>query len=253
MPGAGNAGGTRRSVSAVSWPISVGIGPSISLKWRSLRRRGAVARRAGRRGRGGNSQEPQRRELAELGRDRAVELVVEEIQDFVGGIDARAEDLDVRSVLARGEPTILGLILPGEGRVVEGARGLAGNDHRGVDRVLLEAAQHDVEGGFWTCAAISAKHLRRSTSSPNDRARAPVAFGGRSEVRSYHCKYESRVLAGTRGRARVRGLLRTCFATSTASSDAFDALNTFGAIPRGARRAMDSEVGGRRDPTPKTA
>ena len=85
------------------------------------------------------------------------------------------------------------------------------------------------------------------------RARAPVAFGGGSEARARRSRYVSRVLAGTRGRARVRGLLRTRFATSTASSSAFDALNTFGAIPRGARRAMDSEVGGQRDPTPKTA
>jgi hypothetical protein len=64
--------------------------------------------------------------------------------------------------------------LPGEGRVVEGARGLANNDRRGVDRELLDAAQHDVEGGaYWTCAAISAKRLE-----PDDRARARVAFGG---------------------------------------------------------------------------
>jgi hypothetical protein len=68
--------------------------------------------------------------------------------------------MDVGSVLALGETTeqVLGLILPGEGRVVEGARGLANNDRRGVDRELLEAAQHDVEGGaFWTCAAMSAR------------------------------------------------------------------------------------------------
>jgi hypothetical protein len=35
--------------------------------------------------------------------------------------------------------------------------------------------------------------------------------------------------------------------------DAFDALNTFGAIPRGARRAMHCEGGGRRGTTPTTA
>jgi len=43
------------------------------------------------------------------------------------------------------------------------------------------------------------------------------------------------------------------FAASTASSGALDALNAFGANPRGARRAMDSKGGGQRDPTPKTA
>ena len=78
-------------------------------------------------------------------------------------------------------------------------------------------------------------------------------FRGGSEARARRSRYVSRVSAGTRGRARVRGLLRTCLATSTASSDAFDALNTFGAIPRGARRAMDSVGGGRREATPKTA
>ena len=54
--------------------------------------------------------------------------------------------------------------------------------------------------------------------------------------------------------ARARqGAFAHDFVTSTASSSAFDALNTFGAIPRGARRAMNSEVGGRREATPKTA
>ena len=74
----GDAGGTRRAISAVSMPISVGIRPSIQLSLRSLRRRGAVARRAGRRGRGGNSQEIQPRELADLGRERAGDRVVVE-------------------------------------------------------------------------------------------------------------------------------------------------------------------------------
>ena len=54
--GVGGAGGTRSHSSAVSWPISVGIGPSILLSSSHLRRRRSVARRAGRRGRGGNSQ-----------------------------------------------------------------------------------------------------------------------------------------------------------------------------------------------------
>ena len=75
----GGAGGTRRKSSFLSWPISVGIGPVIWFSWRRLRRRGAVARRAGRRGRGGNSQLGQRRELADLGRERAGDLVVVEV------------------------------------------------------------------------------------------------------------------------------------------------------------------------------
>ena len=41
------------------------------------------------------------------------------------------------------------------------------------------------------------------------RARAPIAFGGGSEARARRSRDVSRVLAGTRGRARVRGLLRT--------------------------------------------
>ena len=97
-----------------------------------------------------------------------------------------------------------------------------------------------------------ARDARRRRRCRDGRAR-PSLSGGGSEARARRCRYVRRVLAGTRGRARVRGLLRTRFATSTATSSAFDALNTFGAIPRGARRAMDSEVGGRRDPTPKTA
>ena len=63
----------------MSLPNSVGIEPVMSLEESHLRRRGAVARRAGRQGRGENSQLLQRRELADLGRDRAVDLVVGEV------------------------------------------------------------------------------------------------------------------------------------------------------------------------------
>ena len=63
-----------------SWTLQSKGGnvPVILLFWSSLRRRGALARRAGRRGRGGNSQGLQRRELADLGRNRAVDLVAVE-------------------------------------------------------------------------------------------------------------------------------------------------------------------------------
>ena len=98
--------------------------------------------------------------------------------------------MDVGS-LALGESTeqalgVLGLILPGEGRVVEGARGLANNDHRGVDRELLEAAQHDVEGVLDLRrdvgeAARAGRRRRRTTerarASPSGalpRARTPL-------------------------------------------------------------------------------
>ena len=76
--GVGDAGGARSSVSAVSRPITVGTGLVIWLFSRYLRRRRAVARRAGSCGRGGSSQGLQLRELADLGRDRAVDLVVVE-------------------------------------------------------------------------------------------------------------------------------------------------------------------------------
>ena len=57
---------------------STGNVPVIWLFSRYLRRRGSVARRAGHRGRGENSQVVQLLELAELGRDRADDLVVVE-------------------------------------------------------------------------------------------------------------------------------------------------------------------------------
>ena len=46
-----------------------------------------------------------------------------------------------------------------------------------------------------------------------------------------------------------RGAFANDFAASTASSGALDALNAFGANPRGARRAMDSKGDGQRDPS----
>ena len=77
--GVGDEGGTRRYSSFVSLSITAGIGPAIWFLSRPLRRRGAVARRAGRRGRGGNSQPLQLGELADLGRDRAVDLIAAEV------------------------------------------------------------------------------------------------------------------------------------------------------------------------------
>ena len=47
-------------------------------------------RRAGRRGRGGNSQVRQRRELADLGRDRADDLVAAEVPATPRGVTQRA-------------------------------------------------------------------------------------------------------------------------------------------------------------------
>ena len=93
-------------------------------------------------------------------------------------VDALVEDMDVGSVLALGESTeqalgVLGLILPGEGRVVEGARGLANNDHRGADGELLEAAQHDVE------SEVSGQH---ETSLKTARERTQPALRTRNVV-----------------------------------------------------------------------
>ena len=94
----GDAGGTRRSCSAVSWPISTGNVPVIWLARRTLRRRRSVALRAGRRGRGGNSQGLQRRELADLGRQRADDLV--DAEDPATPRDGRAPR---RASVTRGE------------------------------------------------------------------------------------------------------------------------------------------------------
>jgi len=72
--------------------------------------------------------------------------------------------------------------------------------------------------------------------------------GARTPLQVCKSRFGGYAWAGAR-----QGAFAHDFATSTASSSAFDALNTFGAIPRGARRAMDSEGGGRREATAKTA
>ena len=72
--------------------------------------------------------------------------------------------------------------------------------------------------------------------------------GARTPLQVCKSRFGGYAWAGAR-----QGAFAHDFATSTASSSAFDALNTFGAIPRGARRAMDSVGGGRREATPKTA
>ena len=96
----GDAGGTRRVVSAVSWPIAAGIGSSIRLLSRALRHRGAVARRVGRRGRGGNSQRCRGLGIVRLAEDRnwACRVVPETAavrraarRDEVGAILGRAK------------------------------------------------------------------------------------------------------------------------------------------------------------------
>ena len=120
---------------------------------------------------------------------------------------------------------------------------------------MLEISEKDyLRGrGFWVMGARRRRSdSRRSTSSPMSRARAPVAFGGGSEARAplQVCK---RRFGGYAWAAARRGAFAIDFVTSTASSGALDALNAFGANPRGARRAMHSEGGERRDPTPKTA
>ena len=87
------------------------------------------------------------------------------------------------------------------------ARGEGAIDGQNVE----DSAKDHLRGrGFWAMGARRRRSgSRRSTSSPMSRARAPVAFGGGSEARARRSRYVSRVLAGTRGRARVRGLLRT--------------------------------------------
>ena len=77
-------------------------------------------------------------------------------------------------------------------------------------------------------------------------------FRGGSEARAPLQVCKSR-FGGYAWAGARQGAFAHDFATSTASSSAFDALNTFGAFPRGARRAIHSEGGGRRGTTPKTA
>ena len=109
------------------------------------------------------------------------------------------------------------------------------------------------EGGFWTCAAISAKPLepvdvvaeRPSARAPRiwgalQRARTPLQvckprFGGyaRAGARQGAFAVEFRELNGVFGRPRFAQRLRR--------------------HPLGARRAMDSKGGGQRETTPKTA
>ena len=80
LPKLSNCAALHSSMSQAVNKISSGNVPVIWLFSRRLRRRGSVARRAGQhRGRGENSQVVQLLELAELGRDRAGDLVVGEV------------------------------------------------------------------------------------------------------------------------------------------------------------------------------
>ena len=106
----------------------------------------------------------------------------------------------------------------------------------------------------FTCGdATSAKRLETfdvvaDVASARARRFRGRVRGARAPLQVCKPRFGGYAWAGAR-----QGAFAHDFATSTASSDAFDALNTFGAIPRGARRAMHSEGDGRRDPTPKTA
>ena len=80
LPKLSNCAALHSSMSQAVNKISSGNVPVIWLFSRRLRRRGSVARRAGQhRGRGENSQVVQLLELAELGRDRADDLVALEV------------------------------------------------------------------------------------------------------------------------------------------------------------------------------
>ena len=87
-----------------------------------------------------------------------------------------------------------------------------------------------------------------SPSARSTRTRWGGVPGARAPLQVCKRRFGGYAWAGAR-----RGAFAIDFVTSTASSGALDALNTFGANPRGARRAMHSEGGERRDPTPKTA
>ena len=153
------------------------------------------------------------------------------------------------------------LILPGEpgsrlarARVRGGvyAVRLVGNDQKRTEALLpvlapvhgsLRLRRRDVGE-----AARDAVDVVADVASARARRFRGGVRGARTPLQVCKSRFGGYAWAGAR-----QGAFAHDFATSTASSSAFDALNTFGAIPRGARRAMDSEVGGRRDPTPKTA
>ena len=134
--------------------------------------------------------------------------------------------------------------------VVDAVR-LGGNDQKRTDaRAPVLAPVHNSLYLRRRDVGEAARDVRRRRRC-RERARPSLSGGvrgARAPLQVCKPRFGGYAWAGAR-----QGAFAHDFATSTASSDAFDVLNTFGAIPRGARRAMDSEVGGRRDPTPKTA
>ena len=108
------------------------------------------------------------------------------------------------------------LILPGEpgsrlararARGVVDAVRLGGNDQKRTDALLpVLAPVH----GYFACGDATSANPLETLDVVADVATGARArrFRGGSEARARRSRYVSRVLAGTRGRARVRGLLR---------------------------------------------
>ena len=157
--GVGGAGVTHRDVSAVSRPISVGIGPVIWLEGPHLRRRRSVARRAGRRGRGGNSQGLRRMGVVGFTKDR----------DACGVTPRPSEIAAVRRAAGRDEVGVAGL---GVARldVAESERKCAG------DLVVVEVPATPRNG----------RAARRASGTRRELAGTPAPGAGRS--RSGSCR-----------------------------------------------------------------
>ena len=135
--------------------------------------------------------------------------------------------------------------------VVDAVR-LGGNDQKRTDALLPVLAP--VHGSLYLRrrdGGEATRDVRRRRRCRDGRARPSLSGGvrgARAPLQVCKPRFGGYAWAGAR-----QGAFAHDFATSTASSSAFDALNTFGAIPRGARRAINSEGGGRRGTTPKTA
>jgi hypothetical protein len=121
--------------------------------------------------------------------------------------------------------------------VVDALR-LGGNDQKRTDAPApVLAPVHDSLYLRRRDVGEAARDVRRRRRT-SERARASLSGGGPRRARAAAGMEVAfwRVRVG----GRASGGFAHTFATSTASSSAFDALNTFGVIPRGARRAMHS-------------
>ena len=110
-----------------------------------------------------------------------------------------------------------------------------------------------MSGAFWTCAAMSAKPLEPvDVVAERPSARARRLRGALPRARTPLQVCTPRFGGYARAAAR-QGAFAVEFRELNGVFGAFAVLNAFGVPPGGARRAMHSEGGGRREATTKTA